>query len=212
MEKLLRELYEAHGPIHVYPKRTTSAGAYEESYDIDLDQSFEFLLKHHEGIPEICLNDESLAMSYLSGFFDAEGSILLHRKQYGYGFEVTLTNTNLALLESIGRILELRGIHISISKSGKVGAGGGIDTKLQVWRLVVWRRDDVVALLRVLSLRHPERKAKAELALSASVKPHPLPEDVLGMWRRLTQRIKDETHTYVTSAQLEYERRRTPRE
>src|SRR5207247_2481446 len=75
----LTDLFGRYGPVHLYP-REAGVCKFEWYLDADLDESFNFLLHRlpNELLPII--NEKELFMAFLAGFFDAEGSVYLHRK------------------------------------------------------------------------------------------------------------------------------------
>jgi intein-encoded DNA endonuclease-like protein len=96
----------------------------------------------------------------LQGFFDAEGSIVWSS---AHRVELSLTNTDRDLLERLRIALSKSGYYSKVRLKGHSRLGIG-DSPM--WALVIWRFYDVRDLLREIPLQHPEKKAKARIALT----------------------------------------------
>ena len=152
MVDLIKSLFADHGLVRITPRHSGLAG-YEWSVQVDVDQSFSFLLKHRKRIPSWAFGNRSF-WSFVAGFFDAEGSIRYNEKA-GYGFSVSITNSDEILLDRIHKVLLRQKFH-SYKR---------YDSRSRVWRVELWRKGDVERFLKFIPLRHPEKMAKAHLAL-----------------------------------------------
>ncbi len=163
MAELFKQLFGKYGFVRMSP-REAKLVRYEWSLEVDLDNSFAYLLDRKDDVPKWIIGDSKLFFRYLAGFVDAEGSILMHRKHHGanLGFEVTITNTNSNLLSTLKKKLSEQGYS---AKLGLAGYSRLSNAGRPVWRLMMWRRDDVELLLRNLAIMHPERKRKRAVAL-----------------------------------------------
>ncbi len=108
MAKLFEELFKKYGPVYRYPRRAKWTG-YEWSLDADLDYSFEFLLEDGPNVIRAFINNRRMFLSFLAGFFDAEGSIYLHAKTSGFAPELVITNSNYPLIQSVAEGLQRMG-------------------------------------------------------------------------------------------------------
>lgn len=164
MAELFESLFCSYGFVHWYPREAQLSG-YEWSLECDLDSSFEFLLTKPR-IPEL----EALTMdefvAFVSGFFDAEGTIYLHKKQYVFAPEVYVTNTDCEVLALIARRLRSIGVVSKIEFRQQAAQRLGYSSDGVIWRLVMWQIESVHLLLRSMTLRHKERVWKAQLALA----------------------------------------------
>lgn len=105
-------------------------------------------------------------MSFLAGFFDADGSIFFHKKREGGGFELVLSNLNRDLLGAISNRLVAMGFSPRLRldrQSPDRGVTSGGDS---IYRLSLWRYTDMTAVLGALPLRNREKAMKAQIALS----------------------------------------------
>jgi len=148
----LRQLFGQFGHCLVSPRKSALAG-FEWSFQVDLDKSFSFLLEFRRSLPRWILRRRCF-LSFLAGFFDAEGSIVLNESSF-FGFQISITNTDTPLLEAIRARMGRLGFdfHLYWGKNG-------------VCRLQLWKPDKVEELLGLLPLRHPEKVSKASIAYS----------------------------------------------
>ncbi len=86
MSRLFRTLFASHGPIYEYPRKSPLTG-FEWALDCDLDDTYSFLLEVNRLSTEM-IADEDLFFDFLAGFFDAEGTVYLHRKRHADEFEL----------------------------------------------------------------------------------------------------------------------------
>ena len=114
MLALFTNLFSPYGPVYEYPRNAQLTG-FEWNIDADLDESFDFLLKADEEEKDY-FTDKAIFLSFLSGFFDAEGSIVYHKKRWGGGFEINMTNMDLPLLQKIAAKLVEFGFHPILNK------------------------------------------------------------------------------------------------
>ncbi len=115
MADLFRQLFSEYGPIYEYPRPAALSG-YEWSLDCDLDSSFEFLVRTKTDVSEF-IRSPDLFMSFLAGFFDAEGTVYFHKKGNHGGFELTMVNTDVGLLREIREELSRRGFAVKLDRT-----------------------------------------------------------------------------------------------
>jgi LAGLIDADG-like domain len=191
MVQLFFDLFGKYGPIYKYPSRSPLT-EFEWSLDCDLDPSFEFLVHPEEELVQI-LDSEDAFMAFLAGFFDADGSIFFHRKQSHGGFEFTLTNMDFSLLESIATRLGQVGLHPRMRKSPQKHERGVKNGAPWIWKMSLWRHEEVARMLRRLELRHHEKQSKKALALRLKYRsPDSERGSLLAEWDRLRASIKEE--------------------
>jgi hypothetical protein len=199
MYSLFRHCFEPYGHIYTLPKRTPLTG-FEWTFTCDLDSSFGFLLESNQWVPKF-VRGNALFLSFLAGFFDAEGSIYMNGSGW---FELSITNSNLDLLRVVKRRLKSTGIVSRIV--------GGDPTPLskatKIWRLRVWRRNDVRLLLEKMPVRHPEKVEKARIAVSAYGDQTNPGLSIIDSWNRLAQSIESERMRYIEEAEVAYLKRR----
>jgi LAGLIDADG-like domain len=200
------ELFEAtfgkYGHIRRYPSRSRLVG-FEWHVEVDLDGSFSFLLIESVGQLDEFFTTPVLFFSFLSGFFDAEGSIYYHKKGNWGGFELSISNTLLDLLAKISVALETLGYHSKLVTLVQQRDRLGYEKPGQISRIIIWRREVIHQVLGRIELRHPERKAKARIALvflSSSTKSEI--GHVLGAWNDLRAQIRQDVKDYREEARL----------
>jgi len=213
MANLFRDLFERYGPIFEYPKETELTG-FEWCLDCDLDDSFRFLQDAKQPTADI-LDDETLFLNFLAGFFDAEGSIWYHRKHWeGGAFEVSVVNVDKALMEIIkAKLLDL-GFHpkLRFDRQRPNPRVNGPIAEL-IWRLQLWRYDDVSRFLRIVPMRHQEKVKKASIALTLrSWSSESERSEVLERWTNLKSQIAKDVATYIDRARQTMEPKRANRE
>jgi hypothetical protein len=209
MTRLFRSLFEKHGPIYEYPRESPLTG-FEWSLDCDLDSSYSFLIDIRKVADEVMIDDD-LFFDFLAGFFDSDGSLYFHKKKMHGAFEFSLINMDETLLRKISARMSEFGFtpHLSMSKQSEDrGVLNGAD---HIWRLALWKYDEVVALLKRLPIRHPEKKAKAEIALRLGFRPDPEARNsLIEEWEALKASIKADCLRYVESAKEAMEQKSKP--
>ena len=170
MADLFRSVFELHGHVYRHPRYKKDTGTYEWNLQVILDSSFEFLLAPPSSIEESVLKTPRTALSYLAGFFDAEGSIGIYPEQSRASLNVIFYNTNLELLRSVHRSIRAMGFSplppYMDKKKGFRSTGYKIEMKKDYWRVMLCRFRECQDFLRILPVRHAEKVAKKKLALS----------------------------------------------
>jgi LAGLIDADG-like domain len=209
MAQLFRSLFSEHGPIYEYPK-PSQLSEFEWCLDCDLDSSFEFLL-HAEKELDLIFEHDELFLNFLGGFFDAEGTIYYHKKRMGGAFEFALSNTNETLLRRIAAKLLRLGFSSNLRRvrqdKARALARGVKNSGDFIWKLEIWRNENVSKLTRLIPSRHSEKVSKIKIA--EGLGPRPSKDTrarVLEEWDSLKRSIKQECHDYIELASIEYER------
>jgi hypothetical protein len=196
MLELFTNLFSPYGPVYEYPRNAKLTG-FEWSIDADLDESFDFLLIAEEDY----YADKAIFLSFLAGFFDAEGSIVYHKKRWGGGFEVNMTNMDLPLLQKITAKLVEFGFHPILNKKTYDPTKRKIAGPGWIWRLELVRYEDINKLLRCMPLRHREKVLKTAIAIKLPYRAS-IPEraEVIEQWEVLLQKIEDEVRGSIRAA------------
>ena len=200
---LFNQIFGQHGRIRMYPKLSKLTPA-EWNLEVDLHGSFEFLLeKYIRQTPET-LSKKSVQLNFLAGFADAEGSIYYHRSKGDFIFQIG--NTNEELLRMIQDLMTNRGYHPKLyrSTSGVVSPQG---TEFEIWNLGFYRPFEVRKLLESLPLRHPEKVAKARLALAFMKSESILDSDGFPYgWQECLISISKEVQDFIQNAARELDK------
>lgn len=133
-----------------------------------LDKSFDFLIEVKRNVEIIKEFDQSEFLSFLAGFFDAEGCISKKKRKKSFRYEVTISNTNKRILEIICEGLKELNINSGICSSAHKGEyhsynGKNVINRKDCYNLTIWRKNDILKFLRILDIRHEEKiKRKVE--------------------------------------------------
>jgi hypothetical protein len=199
MASLFENLFSAYGHIAKYARPSQFTG-FEWNLECDLDSSFDFLLIRPTVEELGALPQEEFA-AFLAGFFDAEGSILFHRKGRWGGFELAIANMDFRLLDLIAMKLEqyhCSSVVVRRKQDMNRGVKSGQD---HIWRLEIYRGGDVRLVLGLVRLRHPEKIRKAAIVLHPrSMLDRNQLNYVAEEWERLAKQIEKERDEFVSSA------------
>lgn len=144
----------------------------EKQIRIDLDlESFAFLLNYYKNDNFILNFNKQKFFSFLSGFIDADGSIMIKKKKKYLQFVIRVYNENLELLEKIQQKLGGFGFKGNIHRFGKKGETRNFNGKLIIYRkdyfaLEISNKQDIKELLKKLNIKHKEKAAKSKQILS----------------------------------------------
>ncbi|HEV2137605.1 MAG TPA: LAGLIDADG family homing endonuclease [Nitrososphaerales archaeon] len=207
MADLFSNLFGIYGFVQRYPRESKLVG-YEWSLEVDLDQSFEFLNFDFKNSLEEFGRSPVVFLSFLSGFFDAEGSIYFHKKRKGGAFEISITNTNVGILVKIQSVMALIGHYSKFETNVQDELRLGYLKKGTISKIRVWRQSDVIGLLKLLNLRHAEKIAKAEIALTYQLAKDPeVRANARKRWTENTKTIAAEKSRFVEDARLSTSRK-----
>jgi hypothetical protein len=183
---LFTSLFAPYGPILIYPDNTKLRG-FGWSIHTSLDESFDFL--HQQRLEDpFGIFSESALLSYLAGLFDAEGSLWLKSDRFFAAFW-SITNSDPKVLDWVMCFLWQLGFHPKRSPPNPEG----------VARIVLQRKAEVIRLLQMLPIRHPEKKAKARLVLDQGMRP----EEKREQWCDLLEEIERDRNEMLRLAERE---------
>lgn len=193
-------MFDNYGHVREYPRRAQLTG-FEWSLECDLDISMAFL-KDANQLQQVIGSQDGF-MDFLAGFFDAEGSVYFHKKSLHGGFEVSISNVDARLLEEIRRNLFDRGYSPTLRVTRQApqrGVKNGGDT---IWRLTIWKWDQVNRLLQSMGVRHPEKVEKRKVALTLEYRSSREKRDaIVAGWNRVKERIVSDREHYKDEARL----------
>lgn len=203
MADLFESLFSPYGFVHRYPRNANFTG-YEWTLECDLDQSFEFLLEK-PSIAELESFGHREFLAFLAGFFDAEGSIFLHKKSSGRAPEINIANTDRQVLEFLAGRLRDVGVSGRFARDEQESKKRIFSSVNTIWRLNVWRFQSVNLLLRLMPLRHHEKVNKSRLALRFR-SPISRPENIATAveWQCLQREIEEARMKFIKQADLEF--------
>ena len=169
MLELFRACFERYGKVREFPCYNKQTRKYYWVTRTSLDLSFLFLVKKHITFPLWITNRRKVFMSFLAGFFDAEGSMSVvfrarKRRRNVAEPSLSISNTNKTLLQTIAS--KLKDYHPSLTvgqKGGTVTSVGGTIRRHDQWKLAFYRRASIRYLIENLPIRHSEKIRKSRL-------------------------------------------------
>jgi hypothetical protein len=199
MAELFESLFSPYGFVHKYP-RVAQLTSYEWTLECDLDATFEFLLKK-PSIAYLSNFDEPRFLAFLAGLFDAEGSVLMHRKGSRYDPEVAISNTDRSLIEYLSKRLERLGFFVCVMWRRATFHISGRTGQSEIGRLAIWRFREAQEFLGLVRLRHREKVGKTRLVMSLRPRGNrESREEVLEKWLQLRTNIESERKAFIRSA------------
>ena len=210
MASLFTTLFSPYAYVRSYPRKAALTG-YEWTLESDLDGSFVFLLAKpsHKELEQFGRLE---FLSFLAGIFDAEGTIYLHQKRFGTGYEFCLTSIDHDLLEFIAGRLARLGYHPIIDVRRQDPLRLGYAKEGILFRLTLFRRAEVCDVLSTIRIRHQEKVLKKGLVLgpicanSANAKKSERAE-----WTCLVAKIRIDRNGFVELARQRLRDRGTSR-
>lgn len=159
MLELFQALFSRFGKVRRYPK-TGCFSRYHWCVYCDLDESFSFMLKKPMAIPDWVRNDDQAFLSFLAGYFDAEGCISVDSRPGSHTVSWIVASCDYDILKGIADRLCRLGFNARFSLAR---AAGRQSNTQEYWCVRVGKRNSVMALLHMLRLRHREKIAKVQL-------------------------------------------------
>jgi hypothetical protein len=126
-----------------------------------------------------------VALAYLAGLFDAEGSVWL-RVAGKRTPEISISNTDPTMLDWVMNCLTKLGF---APQRGEPNSDG-------VAKVRMWRENEITNLLRIMPLKHPEKKAKIRLLLDSKTPWH----EIEKRWTRLLEEIEQDRLEFIRLA------------
>ena len=140
MANLFRSLFEPFGHVYQLPRYKEDTKTYEWNLQTILDASFEFLLEDRAASWNWIQRNATTILAYVSGAWDAEGSVGIFRNANCTSILLSIYNTNTDFLWYIRRILIQVGYHpvgpYLDKKKGTVTSKYKIERKKDYWKLV----------------------------------------------------------------------------
>ncbi len=213
MAELFHELFDRHGHVYEYPRYKKDTRTYEWNFTAILDSSFEFLTEEVSATWGWISGARGRILGYLAGLLDAEGSIGLYRSGRATSLVVSYYNTNREMMDFLFHSLVGLGCHplppYLDKPAGFRTPGFKIEMKHDYYRVLVASFDEAQFYLSILPLRHREKRAKAEIALTLSHRQSW--QSVVGRVVALRDEIRRERDMYVRQAKEAVEDRLTKR-
>lgn len=159
--QLFQDLFSPYGNIYVrtYMRKATNQNVVDAV--VLLNQSFDFLLPKEDKIEDWILEKNKYFLSFLAGYSDAEGCILIRKSLHGNkilfaGFELATYDKN--ILNQIGEgLVELGLVFPKPFITSKAGVDKrGVKRNKDCWRISIYRKSSLWKLLNWLEplMRH----------------------------------------------------------
>jgi hypothetical protein len=162
MADLFELMFSPYGHVSRYPREAKLVG-FEWTLECDLDESFSFLVSK-PSIHELDTMSREEILAFLAGLFDAEGSILMHKKLKRHNPEIAFSNSDNELIEFVFVRLRFLGFASRMSWRSQAYHRAGISGRSRIGRVVISRAEDVQRFLHLFEVRHQEKVRKAGIA------------------------------------------------
>ncbi|MDA4117232.1 MAG: LAGLIDADG family homing endonuclease [Thaumarchaeota archaeon] len=207
LAELFTDLFGLYGHVYKHPRHKKDSNTYEWNFQAILDKSFGFLLESRDECREWVAIKEITMLAYLAGLVDAEGYIRIYPNPQTVGISVTIYNTDSELVEFAYDCLKQLGSNPSepyLEKRGGYVSTKGFKILLRrdYWRVMVARFNEAQSLLDRMPLRHQEKVARKEVALS--VVKGDLYEKLAETISRLQRDFDEEVAQFTKQAEVEY--------
>lgn len=206
MAQLFTSLFELHGHVYKIPRYKKDTKTFEWNLEVILDDSFSFLLKGFEESKAWIEHSQDRLIAYLSGFFDAEGSIVVTRNtRGGIVIFVDYFNERRQILEWISDAARAMGLGTSIRLNKPIGPGTTgflLSHNHDYWQMSIFSKSGIQGFIQSLRLRHPEKMARRDIALSVTtqMRYHDVGDTVVS----LRAQIKEQVAEFVRLAETTY--------
>ncbi|MFH0829934.1 MAG: LAGLIDADG family homing endonuclease [Candidatus Aenigmatarchaeota archaeon] len=214
---VFESLFKGYAKVRTYPAKNRTFGNYMWTTSADLDNSFDFLLLENRKrlISELVESERNVFLSFLAGYFDAEGSLLVKKIRENLQCCMRIGTENKTLLGRIKRQLREQGFNPILYRifrrgDGRDTHGVSIRYSKDYFALEIFRKADVRRMLELLPLRHPEKTAKKELILEIIGKNITRWKQVEPLIVQIRDEIKAKTMTSMGKAKRLYEARAVP--
>jgi len=162
MSGLVSSVFEKYSAVKMYPKKDSMKGGHYWAHYCVLDGSFDFLENKAYILPDWVRCNEKLFLSFLAGYFDAEGCISLNYVPKNMRcISWIIKSCDKRLLFSIRKELNKMGYDINLSLAKKAD---GITYNRDYWYIGTSKKAHVIGLLNHIPIRHPEKILKRNLA------------------------------------------------
>jgi hypothetical protein len=206
MAELFHKLFEPYGHVYQDPRFKKDTNTYEWNLYTIVDTSFEFLFSPFSDLVDWILSKQTITRAYLAGLLDAEGSVGIHPAKKLTSVSAVYYNTNLGLMWFVHRAMSSLGYHplepYLDKEKGFRSPGYHIEMKKDYWRVLLARFEEAQAFLRGLPLRHREKIAKRDYAVTLSLgQPW---DEVHPRVQAIRASIKLERDSFVAEAEKTY--------
>jgi len=199
-----QSLFQRFGHVYRYPMFEEEKG-YKWKVAVRLDNSFRFLISKREDAARLFESDRVQFFNWLAGLIDSDGHI---RTSNGSGYArvtIAIYSTRVEFLKSIIQATLDFGYRFDGpyrgAKEGSI-TSTGIRYNADFWNITLQRTSEAQELLKELPVRHEERIARKELALT--VRPGTRWSEVESRIHALRTSIRTRVAAFVLAAEDTY--------
>lgn len=210
MVELFRSTFSKYAHVGMCPECNNRLQIFMWRVFVGLDASFSFLIEKSKSIKRDILSSDDLFLTFLAGYTDAEGSIIVSPNRDRIVFCFRICSEDFGLLKGISKKLREMGYHPRLVLDKKKGTNSGF-SKLNAdyWRLELCRKDEVIQFVQQLPIKHSERRRKRDLLLE--IRNETRWVKIKGKVLSLREEIKKEVNECIDQAAFAYHKTHTPR-
>ncbi|MBN2330673.1 MAG: hypothetical protein JXC85_02560 [Candidatus Aenigmarchaeota archaeon] len=203
---LFKKLFRKYAPIRENPYYNKWTKQHCWRLEAQLHPSFDFLLSP-KLVPKWIIENEVAFLNFLAGYSDGEGIISICRNSKRcVSFVFAISSEDRNILFSIFQGLKNLGFHPTFRVLRSAGDMNEFRGKQLVYKkdhlmVRLKRRADVLRLLKILPIRHPEKIKKRKLMFELGDRIYIT--DVMDSWLKLKDEIKSNVNRYVSEAAFE---------
>ncbi len=131
-----------------------------------LDSSFRFLIEKPRSIPNDFLSNERKFLAFFAGYADAESNLRIYQEGRVGAYSFRINSEDELILRQSSRALRRMGYHTYCALSAVPSSSN--DYRRDVWSFGMFRKVEILDLLRTLDLRHDEKVRWRELMITAA--------------------------------------------
>ncbi|MDA4128282.1 MAG: helix-turn-helix domain-containing protein [Thaumarchaeota archaeon] len=176
-------------------------GGYEWCLYCYLDSSFDFLLDKPGRIDESLLADDQLFLSFLAGYFDAEGSLRIYPVDSDAAYSLRINSEDEVIMRQIVSKLRSMRYHADFSLGARKNLKAKKRLNKNVWSFGMFRKAEILELITKLPLHHDEKTRMKSLMLNFADAPW---QRVGPQFHLLKSRIRKEVISFRREAKKVY--------
>jgi len=204
MQTLMENVFGKYGTVYSRPYFDKRYNSFVWDILVWLDNTFTFLIKKPERIPRWVLRNSSNFLSFVAGYFDAEGTVALSQHKNRPRIGLIIATHDKGILRDAFQALSNTGIHprmrIHMQKGTHTCYGPQSAT---CWKLAIYKRAEILRLAESLPLRHNE-KIRRLVLLVKTFRNKRLCEvqwkDIAPDVKHLRNQINEEVKTFAAQA------------
>lgn len=202
MQTLMESTFGKYGTVYSRPYFDKRYHRFTWDILVWLDNTFSFVIKKPGRIPKWILRNTDNFLSFLAGYFDAEGIVTLSHSKNRPSISLRIATYDRDILQDAFRALSKMGLHPTIRIQSQKGTNTSYGAqKSACWSLALHRRTEIIHLARHLPLRHSEKTTKLALLVKifrnrrlSQVRWTDIAHDVEELRHQIDQRVKAFAH------------------